>query len=466
MKIKLKHEEQWILSIYSIIILIIWAAYNNAYNVYPSYVTSTLMIVLLGVFVAKRNGIYSFFFISYLIIFLPSLSPFYANSVRNVELFSLAAADLQTDNYLINKTVFLYTIAAIAYCAIAYPISKKRIGQTHIGAKEKLDRLHLITLALISITLAYIMEPGPTLITSDYTTILNSRYTSTPFFAFTGVLLGGSWAALFAFGRHRSKLFLFTTLIVLSWLFLHSRRVEFLGIFIALVIWLRFFIKSLNLFLIISVIVTATLAIGLLRNYSFIEQIKETKTGSSKIHQKAAIPGGASNVFLSGLHLVNVKDRQILEAAEEFTMAEWPRTTIPNSLFSVFGMRATKTEHQLVFEKLDLQYVGGMPLLAAFYLNGGFLLVIFFGMLHGFLGISVDKIISRDLRYNLKGGGTFALFVAVVFIVYQFRYHWYNPQTLIRAVFYASLMYLALKLFLRKSNTVVAEQQRKEISNK
>ena len=129
MKIKLKHKEQWILSLYSIIISIIWAFYNNAYNVYPSYVTSTLIMALLCIFVAKQNGLYSFFFISYLIIFLPSLSPFYAKLVRNTELFSLAAVNLQTDNHLIDKTVFLYSIAAIAYCAIAYPISNKGIGK-------------------------------------------------------------------------------------------------------------------------------------------------------------------------------------------------------------------------------------------------------------------------------------------------------------------------------------------------
>lgn len=164
---------------------------------------------------------------------------------------------------------------------------------------------------------------------------------------------------------------------------------------------------------------------------------------------KAELPGGASNVYLTALQLVNEKDRGNLSNEQQYTMIQWLRSLVPNTIWNGFGFSDTKTEHDLIFSKNNLQYVGGMHLLGAFYLNGGVLLVVLFGLLHGWLANIVEKVMKRDLVPNLHFGGTPALFFATVYLVYQFRYLWYNPQTMFRALLFAFLLLIITSLLIR-----------------
>ncbi len=106
-----------------------------------------------------------------------------------------------------------------------------------------------------------------------------------------------------------------------------------------------------------------------------------------------------------------------------------------------------RSEHELIFENLGLVYVGGMPLLSAYYLNGGVIMVLVFGFLHGYLSGQVEYIFNKNLRCYFDYGGTWRTFLSIVFIIYQFRYHWYNPTTMYRGVEFAAVLLFVISVF-------------------
>jgi hypothetical protein len=358
------------------------------------------------------------------------------------------------DYALVDKTVYLYAVAALAYASILIFNNVKydrQRGGNNLILKVLDDKILLIVgfLALIS---SYFIDPGPTIITSDYTGILSDRFAPSPIIILINLMFGGFWSILFVFGRHHKKLFWSVTLIALFWLFLHVRRIETFGVALVLLLWGRHILKKNILISLFLLFVLVQAAIGMVRNVPLLQYLKaETSMLSSlsSSKNKAALPGGASNVFLSGLHLVEVKDQHLLSGGENLTMKEWPRSIVPNTFWNAFGYSAVRTEHEIVFNELELNYVGGMPLLTAYYLNGGVFLVLVFGLLHGYIGNFVDKIFDIHLKQSPFMGGTLTLFMIIVFIVYQFRYHWYLPQTAYRAISFSAVFYMLLSVSIK-----------------
>ncbi len=135
-------------------------------------------------------------------------------------------------------------------------------------------------------------------------------------------------------------------------------------------------------------------------------------------------------------------------------MLQWPRSLIPNFFLRALKRPATQNEHELIYKKLDLHYLGGMPLLTVYYLNGGIILVLTFGAIHAALSRKIDSAIKRNaLRFNNNYKQIFGILIASVFLVYQFRYHWYNPQTMFRAVetaLFLFLIFTALSTLIRR----------------
>ena len=152
---------------------------------------------------------------------------------------------------------------------------------------------------------------------------------------------------LFLFGRHKKTLFWVSTVIVVLWLFLHVRRVEVFGIGILLVLWAKYRISQRKLFFLFGFFILCQAAIGMVRDFAIIEYFGDETTHSALHQERAALPGGASNVFLSGLHLVKVRDNNLVSETERFTMAEWPRSVVPNVIWEAFGAKAVRTEHEL-----------------------------------------------------------------------------------------------------------------------
>jgi len=412
---------------------------------------STACIFICGLALSVTTGLLSFQFICFLIIFLPALAPFYAWDVESTRLFSLAAPYLQTDYELIDKTVFLFALAAIMYVSTVL-IGATLNKQESNWQNKRVKVLSSVTLYFISFMVllsAYVIESGPTIITANYVEILNSRMESTPILVLASQLFGALWAMLLVFGRHKKLLFTTVTITALVWFQLHSRRVELFGVVTALILWLRYTMNSKWLLVLIMMFVLTQIAVGFVRDKALVEytSIGNMLERSPELTMRAALPGGASNVFLSGLHLVDQKDQGHLSFKQQLTMLEWVRALVPNIILNYLGFEAIKTEHDLIFQKLDLNYVGGMPLLGAFYLNGGIIFVILFGVLHGILAHRIEKIVARDLFNNLSSGGTISLFFVVIFVVYQFRFQWYNPETLLRAVEFGGVLLIITHIF-------------------
>jgi hypothetical protein len=450
---KLLQKYRWVNSIFIIGLILIWILIVEINGVYPSYLTSTMAICFAGIWLVLNQPIISFQVIVFAIIMLPAFSPFFAWVIFDKELFSLAARFLQYDRLLVDKTVYLYALAAFAYVSTAAQKFGNYVKLSTICSTKYsiLYQKILILLGILTVASVYVLESGPTIITANYSEIKAGHWLEqSSFTAFLGVMFGGLWSIMFLFGRHYKKLFWFVTIAALVWLFLHIRRVEVFGVVLVLVLWTRYFVSYKRLLFFFVVFISIQAGIGMVRNFSLYQHFTDNREQSSAISEKAALPGGASNVFLTALHLVNVKDKEMLTKNENFTMKEWPRSIIPNTIWEAFGLNKIQNEHDIVFDRLGLNYVGGMALLGAFYLNGGVALVLIYGLLHGAIGQIVDRYLNTHLKLNLYRGGTVGLLVAFVFIIYQFRYHWYNPQTMFRAVAFTFIIYLVLNLFLKR----------------
>ncbi|NNJ92072.1 MAG: hypothetical protein HKP55_10375 [Gammaproteobacteria bacterium] len=426
----------------------------------PSYLIPTGIIFFFGVWIVVKHGVLSFRSILYAIIFFPALSPFFAWDIMGKGLFSLAAPELQFDKVLVDKVLYLYALAAASYAILSLRHSSTQLKNecTRHVSDRFLPNETLWFFGIMALLGAYFLESGATILTTSYADMKAESVAATPLVALLGITLGGFWSLLFVFGRNRKRLFWIITAIIFVWLFLHVRRVELFGIAFVLFLWAKYFIKPVPLILLFVGFILLQISMGYLRYVPWIDYIagnveitdkQFSKTELANRNNKIALPGGASNVFLSGLHLVNIKEKNILSEKDEFTMAEWIPSLVPNTIWRALGKKPFTTEHQSIYQKMNLRYVGGMPLLAVFYLNGGIWFVIIFGILHGYFAILVDKVFDRDLKPNLAHGGSLSLLVAAVFIFYQFRLQWYNPQTMFRAIVYSLIIYFLIHLYIQ-----------------
>lgn len=419
------------------------------FGFYPSYVVSTLSLVATFLFLCRVERRFTFKLISFVIIFSPALSPYFAWDITNHDLFSGAARYLQTPGILVNKTVFLYAAAAILY---VLTVSFLNGYQRPCNEKVRIGTLCspiLFMLGLLVISTAFVVESGPTIISANYLDILSGRLASSSITTFIVSCFGGLWALLFVFGRHKRIIFWLVTSLAVVWLMLHARRVESFGIGLILLLWSRYFLQKNVLFFILFTFIIIQASIGIIRSDSISSYLQSINPNPESPRTGiAALPGGLGNIFLAGTHLVNVKDQQYLPKNEIITMTEWPKSLVPNFILNFVGLKSVQTEHDLVYRRLNLDYQGGMPLLTVFYLNGGFLLVLIFGGGHALMAQLIDNVLDFRLEANPKSGGTFSIFLAVVFILYQFRYHWYNPHTMIRVLSFSIWTFLLTSFFI------------------
>lgn len=624
----------------------------------PHYLVSTFILSCILFLTWANKGLLSFPLVMYGIIFLPAFTPFYAWDLRGKNYFSHSAVELQGSIALINGTVWVFAIAAIAYYATTLT-KLKTDPAPGPGSVFAVGKVPAILLGCLLVVSAFVVDPGPTILTASYSEILAGRFNTSQGTVFFGLVMGGSFVSLFLFARHHRWIFWVSTLIAFTWLFLHVRRVELFGLILVLLFWMRASLKPYVTMAILVVLVGFLGIMGEVRNKGIFannhlaEPIRDKKkiasavlqdgshlvtlaafedenrpvekvankvteeelqvgeirialggqhieifefadgsvktldelisgsrsntisrapTGRKKISTvgfnkikgtsgndtlvgtdgddfirglggtdnidggegddildaggstkgwqflsggdgndtylygtwhgmvyipgdaetsnsgaidkvvfkdlnsyqltigyhnygnksegnalrliwnsdfsftKAALPGGASNIFVSGLHLVNIRVNDLIPSAQMLTMVGWIKGLVPGSIYAAFGIKAAQTEHQAIFEKLNLDYQGGMPLVAVFFLNGGYILVAVFGVLHGFAARLLERIYTRNFLPNLNQGGNFLMFIAMVFLFYQFRYQWYNPQSPIRAMEFGILLYVLIKI--------------------
>lgn len=435
--------------------LVLAVAPAVVFDFIPDYRSST--VVLTGAFflVWHRRGLLSFPTIFFVIIFFPALSPFYAWDLRGVSYFSLAAQHLQRDIDLVDQLTWSFAVAAITYSATVF----LRPGRAQRSAPKPLfyiNKRGAFVLGVMVCVSAYVTDPGPTIWTNSYTDVLTGRFEASEDKIFLTLIMGGAWVSLFLFARHHKAIFWAATTISAVWLFLHVRRVEVFGMALVLFIWMRSTLPQKRVVTFLGLFILLQFLMGEIRSISIFAAFSGESwntNGSVGFLDKAALPGGASNVFLAGLHLVNVKVNGLLLAGEMYTMIEWLKALVPGSILSIFGILPAQTEHTIVFENLGLQYVGGMPLLSVYFLNGGYVLTAIFGVLHGIFSNALERISSSSFSPNSRRGGNFAMFFLMVLLFYQFRYHWYNPQAPIRALELSLIVYWVSRLFFKYQKT-------------
>lgn len=425
----------------------------------PNYIISTLVIVISFIILIIKNNIISISTLVYVIIFFPALSPWYAFDFSNMPYFSMAAIHLQDDLSLINKTVFLF-----AYASVCYVIPSLLVRGKHHITLEREEAYYIFKnnfviylLGFLCLITAYSIDPGPTLITAGYNQVLQSRFEYSPLLNILVLSFSSLWVLFFLYGRKNKFFFTFVTSLILIWFLLHARRVELIGMLIVLFLWLSSYYSHKKIIFFGALSLWALIFIGEVRSMSFIDYFtsnKETSAEKGKDFGKAPLPGGASNIFISGMHIVNAADSNILTNEETRTILQWVPALIPGSIWKAFDYDPPTTEHEIVFEKNNLQYVGGMPIIMVFYLNGGILLIAIYALAQGYLSKVMDNILQNNFFNNLNKKVSLKLFVVLVMLIVSFRFFWYNPQTPLRVILYAFLIYAIFRPFISKKHVV------------
>lgn len=415
----------------------------------PHYVANTFIIIVSFLIVVFRSGIFSFQSAVFFIAFFPSLAPIYAWNILQQPYFSLASRHIQTID-LANYTTLVFAVGAVFYAFFA---CRQKRGFSRKRKRYYLSYWPTFFLGLLTVGSAYVIDPGPTILTANYAQILDSRFEASPIVSFAAASFGALWVAMFCFGRQHKWAFVFFSFVAFAWLLLHVRRVEPMGAVLLLMIWYSYrvsrfwLVSSIGIFLASLIFLEVARSVGIVH---FLSGAEETAAALAVDAGRGALPGGASNVFLSGVHLINISSMDQFTGGCCITIWDWFRAPIPNPVWTAVGLPPIRTEHQLIFENLGLVYVGGMPFFGAVYLNGGFILTALFGAIIALLVSRIQRGYDA-LALNGEGfGATIGGYFFSVFILYIFRFLWYNPQTPIRAMAYAALLYFVLSFFLKK----------------
>jgi len=306
---------------------------------YIPYELSTMVLIVMAISLYKKYGLISVPAIVYTIIFFPALSPLVANTIMGASYYTNFSHALQTDQYLIDKVLSLFLVGCMGFFIGC------RSGRDANSPDSRIHILYghypvILFLALIVLICAYLTEPGETLLTGSYTELRSDPLRATWWHILGVQILQVSWVFLFLLGRHKKILFGITTGIVIGWLFLHSRRVELIGIVMCLMLWLRFKYSSRTVSAIGIITFVLMSILPVIRHASWLGEGIQPFGVDNVFHYadikedtRFKLPGGApSTIFMTAVQLVNEKDSGDLEFWESKTILAWISRLIPTPL--------------------------------------------------------------------------------------------------------------------------------------
>jgi len=417
-----------------------------SFDWYLPFQVSTILMILIAALVFRRYGLISLPTIVYTIMFFPALSPFVANTIMKVSYYTGYSYALQTDFILINKVLSLFLMACLSFVVICGRQSVR--SHRPLGGHIIYGRAEVVMLlSAVTLVSAFLTEPGETLLTGSYADLRGGALRASVWHIIGVQILQVSWIFLFLLGRHKKTIFWGTTIVVLVWLFLHSRRIELIGMVLCLMLWLRFKISPRRVLLIGIVTFILMAALPVFRNASWIAgdfghvgiqsffHYGEIKRGT-----RFKLPGGApSTIFMTTVQLVNEKDTGKLDFFQSKTMFAWIARLVPTPLAEGFGIKLPELESHSIFKAHNIPYNGSMHLLGAIYINGGVLLVMLYGLLLGVASAKGEEVLLTYMPRLYAAGGCGALFLTYIFVINQLRFQWYHPTPLFKLLIYSAI---------------------------
>lgn len=402
------------------------AALHFSLGYWPSIL---IPLALIGVLIGWQLKVARFNLAIFLAIFSlsPAVTPF-ATELMGFEYFTMLNYDLQQDQTLkIAATLLISSFVASLIFGASIPLKTKSFRDNE---KIIVSLPHLIIIFAISFwVLAIFLEAG-NIVTQSYGTFKvegASPYSSiaNQFFnacvALYGTYLAGRGRRIIIFSFYVCSIFLFLVI---------ARRTLFLSLIIILIYSVgggnKLGIRHI-LFLLVTFVLLVF--IGEIRSVGLINYITGTPVVSAPSYF-FSLPGGASNIFVGTMGVIDMIKSNILFFPETYPILLWGSGTYESTIYASLGY----------------QYNGGMHIANILYWNFGLLGVILGGAAIGWIAMRVHSVASR-IREG--AGGTLPAMLSFGFILVSPNFIWYHPIGLINLSFAIVLGFIMLYVIKR-----------------
>lgn len=338
---------------------------------------------------------------------LPMLTP-WATAIAGFKYFTMLNYGLQDNSTLKSAAVILISIYCISFYTGSF-LPKLSISET----TQRIIKVNLnvvfVIFCIVFILLTKYLEADTVLFT-NYGSVKShvSHYSSTVnqiFNLFAAVFLS------YCIGAPRRKVIFFAYSCVIVLALLDARRTLAIGC-IALLLYTfggaKFTLKQIFG---LGVAIVALWLIGIARSVGLVEYFTQAQQATSKTF--FSLPGGASNIFVSTMGVVDLINSGRLHPEDAMPILSWLSGHREDTIYATYGY----------------QYNGGMHIASVLYWNFGLIGVSLGGALMGWLTKLADNVLRR---LSLDRGGTLAAMLAAGYTITLPNTMWYAPIAVIK----------------------------------
>jgi len=374
------------------------------------------------------------------------------------KLYSYINFDHQLNDWVTARTQFVYFTSMNIYTFVLLAKDKVEYKPDIIINQTRFPFYIFGVLCLIC---AYVTESGETLITSNYSQLMDQR---SGFMTLAGVAFAAFWSDMYGKFRaynntnrynFRQWIFILVSTLAIIWFILHARRTELIGFLAVLLIHQRMvlgrtpykYIALGCVFLILLYVIGYT-RVGALNEIDAVSLASESFSATWDTHytntEFANMPSGIGNVAETLQTTVYHFDYLGNEFLNGWTIFSYPYKLIPSNLASALQLPSSE---QFMYNRLILEqyyYNGGTYLFSPAYGNFGIYGIVLASIFLAF--------IVRWVQIAFYSNDYLKIVVATTIIFHAIKGIWYNPLPIIKAIFYNLVFLGGIALIFTKKN--------------
>jgi Co/Zn/Cd efflux system component len=432
----------------SLIVVQLWTLFSGSY---PPFEFSALGAVVLQFYLMYRQGVVSVPSLFGALLVYPGLVPLISEYVYEAPLYALRGRQFQSPAVVDNAVLLIFVAMTTICIALEGAQMFRRDNDdkpSHSGGyRVYFSPSAFAAISLVMLVSAYLTTPGPTLLTVDYSTVVNNYYS---WASFAGALYTGSWVVLFLMVQDdsmettRYRVFLVVTVLGLIWLLLHSRRNESIGILAVLGLDLirnRVTVSDIvgNRWRLAGFVVTVLLGLSQFLLGSLRDGGSLSFLDYSQKHEYVAYPGGAHNIYGTLQATVALFPTEFPHRLGT-TFVRYPIQGVPSGALSILRIELPQSYYGFLGEQYKL-YQGGNYILNPYFADFGLLGVVVAGILLAVLAVFAQTYLVERRSNHIVAG------IAAVVVVAAFRSFWYTQLAWIDGIqgfLMAFLVYLVI----------------------
>lgn len=412
--------------------------------------TANLALVLFNSGMISTKMILSF------LIYSIALVPAIAYYLLGFKLYSYVNFDHQLTDSVTIEMLWLFYLSSNIYTFIVLARDTKYPDLTKNISYE--TRLPFSLICILVLFFAYLGNTGPTILTVSYEQIIDNRTSLATLAAIASTVF---WVDAYAKMRvyvveknyFKVKVFWIVTIIMTTWLVLHARRTEAIGIISILLIHQKLLTGKtpykhivIALFFGFLLYLIGYLRVAALSEIDIAQTVDQSlaltfESGSTKT-EFANMPSGLGNItatMQTSVYHFDYMSKPLLGGSTIFT---YPIKMLPTMLVKGFGLADTDAYyyHNLVLE--EYYYNGGCYLYAPAYGNFGTIGLVVASFL---MGLMVNW-----TQRAMRSSNFIKIAIAATVIFSFIKICWYNFIPLPKAIVYNLIVLFYVAMIFRK----------------